>query len=316
MVAALVADACRDGGFETTLLVDAERPLVAPDPVRCLPVSPGDELASLAAEAVRADATIVIAPETAGVLQRRVREVRIARGRPLASEEPFIAVAADKQATVHALAAAGVPVPAGRLLAAGEPWPSGFRLPAVRKALASAGGDGVVIVQPGDQPPSTVAEPTRIEAFVAGLPVGVSCIAGPAGIWPLPPVRQVFDGSPPRYVGGERIGGAGLCRRAERLALRAVRAVARAAGGAAPAGWLGVDMILGNRDDGRDDRVLEVNPRLTSSFVGLARWANVSLVRSLVDASCGHEPRCGIDVGAGEAAFRISDAAHDRTPPR
>ena len=222
----------------------------------------------------------------------------------------------DKQATVHALAAAGVPVPAGRALAAGEPWPSGFRLPAVRKALASAGGDGLVIVRHGDQPPCAVAEPTRIEAFVAGLPVGVSCIAGPAGIWTLPPVRQVFEGSPPRYVGGERIGDTGLRHRAERLALRAVTAVARAAGGAAPAGWLGVDMILGNRDDGRDDRVLEVNPRLTSSFVGLAAWANASLVRSLVEASCGHEPRCGFDVGAGEAAFRISDATDDRRPPR
>ena len=42
-------------------------------------------------------------------------------------------------------------------------------------------------------------------------------------------------------------------------------------------------MILGPRDDGRDDRVLEVNPRLTTSFVGLAAAAPTSLVRKLLD---------------------------------
>lgn len=41
-------------------------------------------------------------------------------------------------------------------------------------------------------------------------------------------------------------------------------------------------MILGERQDGRGDRVLEVNPRLTTSFVGHAAAACESLLDRLV----------------------------------
>ena len=41
-------------------------------------------------------------------------------------------------------------------------------------------------------------------------------------------------------------------------------------------------MIPGDRDDGLDDRVLEVNPRLTTSFVGLGA---AGLVRVIVDVA-------------------------------
>jgi predicted ATP-grasp superfamily ATP-dependent carboligase len=44
-------------------------------------------------------------------------------------------------------------------------------------------------------------------------------------------------------------------------------------------------MILGDRDDGLDDRVLEVNPRLTTSFVGLGAAGAVGLVRVIVDVA-------------------------------
>jgi hypothetical protein len=43
---------------------------------------------------------------------------------------------------------------------------------------------------------------------------------------------------------------------------------------------------LGEREDGRADRVLEINPRLTSSFLGLAIGPG-SLIRRLLDIACG-----------------------------
>ena len=46
-------------------------------------------------------------------------------------------------------------------------------------------------------------------------------------------------------------------------------------------------MILGRRADGRDDRVLEVNPRLTTSFIGHAAATATSLVRRLLDVAEG-----------------------------
>lgn len=317
MAGAVAADARRDGGFETTLLVDAARPLAVPDPARCLPVPAGREIDMLVAEAALADATIVVAPETAGILARRVRAVRAAGGRHLGCDARFIEVAACKQATAAALSAAGVPVPAGRLLAAGESWPPHFALPAVRKPLDGAGGDGLVVMQPGDTPPSPARSATRVEAFAAGTSVGVSCLAGPAGILPLPPLRQLFAGSPPRYAGGVPLDNPGLIRRAERLAVRAVAAVCRVAGPDSAAGWVGVDMILGEPPDGRGDRVLEINPRLTTSFIGLARGADTSLVRALADAARGRTPRCEFTAAhASAAAFRIDRDADARSSSR
>ena len=43
-------------------------------------------------------------------------------------------------------------------------------------------------------------------------------------------------------------------------------------------GWMGVDMILGPREDGRLDRVLEINPRLMTSFLGHAAASGTSLL--------------------------------------
>jgi hypothetical protein len=41
-------------------------------------------------------------------------------------------------------------------------------------------------------------------------------------------------------------------------------------------------MILGDREDGHADRVLEVNPRLTTAFVGLAARSATSLVAAML----------------------------------
>ncbi len=287
MFCGLLADAARDRGCEVTGLVDESRRIDLPDGVRIKTVPPGTEIAVLVEESRHADATLIVAPETAGILADRVAAVRLVGGTVLAPSDGFIKIASDKQATIDTLAAAGVPVPAGRSLAAGEAWPRWFHLPAVRKARGSTGSDGLVVVRPGEAPPPPGEQAARLEAFVGGMPVGVSCLVGAAGILPLPAVRQLFSGGPqPRYLGGEPLVEPAIARRAERLAVRAIGAVARIGGGT-QAGWIGVDMILGSRDDGLDDRVLEVNPRLTTSFVGFAGTGRAGLVRAIIDvAAC------------------------------
>jgi predicted ATP-grasp superfamily ATP-dependent carboligase len=266
MFRALVADAVRDGGFDVAALVDESLPVDLPAAARRVVVPRGREVVTLVAAAQHADAVIVVAPETAGVLAARVGAVRAAGGTVL------------------------VPVPAGRSLAAGEAWPVGFHLPAVRKARASTGCDGLVMVRPGDPLPCPAPVATRLEAEWAGQPVGVSCLIGPSGVVPFAALVQRFSSRPlPGYVGGRPLRSANEQRRAEGLAVRAVEALLGRDPAAARAGWVGVDMILGDRPDGLDDRVLEVNPRVTTSFVGLAAAAPASLVRAIVDAAAGRE---------------------------
>jgi len=287
MLEALAADAARDASLDVAVLVDPAQEIALPAKVRTIANDGTDDIDSLVSAARQADWTVIVAPETDGILLDRVAAVRAAGARALNASAALIAIATDKQATVNALAAAGVPVPAGRSLAPGETVPAGFKLPAVCKLRDGVGGEGFFVVQSADSQP--IAKATRLEAFVAGEPVGVSCLCGPLGLEVLPPLRQRFSaGDPPRFLGGEPLQEGSAVLRASALARRAVAAVARAAGEAGCGlGWVGVDMILGPRDDGRADRVLEVNPRLTTSFVGLAAAAPRSLVRTMLDLAAG-----------------------------
>ena len=286
MLGALAADAVRDPALDVTVLVDSVRPVALPVGVHRHEVPAGSEVESLVAAARKHDWTVIVAPETDGILASRVAAVRAAGARVLAPSAAFIGIASDKQATIDALAAAGVPVPAGRSLAPGEMLPIGFHMPAVRKDRASVGCDGMQIIRDSNVALSPTA--TRLEAFVAGTPVGVSCLCGPEEVIVLPPMRQRFTGGDaPRYLGSDPLDEPPLAARARALARRAVEAVMRRA--ATPAdqsppavGWVGVDMILGLRDDGRADRVLEVNPRVTTSFVALAARSGTSLVQTML----------------------------------
>lgn len=283
MFNALLADARRVPGLDIVAVVDERLSLDIPAGIDRRLVKPGDELDVLTAAAATADATLVVAPETAAILARRVAAVQAAGGVPLACAARFISIAADKQATALALAAAGVPVPAGRSLEPGAAWPREFVRPAIRKRRDGVGGDGLLLVGRGVPPPPAAHDATRIEAFVPGLPVGVSLICGNGDARPVAVLEQIFDAATPgSYRGGRSVAAPDARHRAAGLACRAVAALERAAGAAAR-GWVGVDMILGGREDGLADRVLEVNPRLTTAFVGLAARSSSSLVAAMLD---------------------------------
>lgn len=282
MLEALAADAAKDPALDVTVLVEVGRAIALPDRTRAVTVPVGDDVASLVAAARAADWAVVVAPETDGELAARVRAVRAAGGHVLAPADRAIAITSDKQATVDALAARGLPVPAGRPLAAGESIPSGFHMPAVRKARTGCGGDGLQILDTHDAEPASF--PARLEAFAPGTPVGVSAICGPRATTVLPPLRQVFAASPSlRYEGSDPLADERLAARARALAARAIAAVG------VDCGWAGIDLVLGPRADGRDDRVLEVNPRVTTSFVGQAGLFESSLVAAMISAATGAE---------------------------
>ena len=109
MFRSLVDDALRDGGFDVAALVDEAVAVGLPAAAERISVPAGLDRERLVAAARDADAAVVVAPETAGVLAARVAAVRAAGGGVVAPGEGFIRLAADKQATIEALAAAGVP---------------------------------------------------------------------------------------------------------------------------------------------------------------------------------------------------------------
>lgn len=225
------------------------------------------------------DAVLLIAPETDGELSRVVRRAVKTGARLLSPTIEVVDLASDKQATADRLRGAGAAVVEGVLIPPDGPLPRKVSYPAVVKPVDGAGSqDTYVVAGPDDHTPAGVAA-RRVEPFLPGLPVSVAVLAGPRDLVALPPCRQRLsqDGRL-RYLGGSTPLAPGLAGRAERLATQAVAALP------SPVGYLGVDLILSADPDGRGDRVIEVNPRLTTSYAALRFAIEENLAEQMIHA--------------------------------
>ncbi|HEY1067686.1 MAG TPA: ATP-grasp domain-containing protein [Pirellulales bacterium] len=240
--------------------------------------------------------SIVLAPETAGWLLRRAEWVDAAGGRRLGCSLADLALAGDKQLTAERLAQHRVPVPQGGLIAPGEEFPPSARFPIVVKPRDGAGStDTFYIASPAFAPAilTRFAGAVRWETFCPGRAASVACLCGPGlendsrRVTALPACRQdvrLDEASGEgrlTYHGGSLPLPGELDARARRLAERAVRTLD------APLGWVGVDLILGDADDGSQDVVIEINPRYTTSLVGLRAALGVNLLEAAIQIAEG-----------------------------
>ena len=293
MLETLACDAEKNVGLEVTAMVDATLPVTEmprfSEHVTVEKIASGKSQSSLLAMASEADQIILIAPETHNILFQTIIAVEQAGfgDRLVNCPTPFIRAASDKQITCLMLAAAGIPTPAGCTLATGGNLPTGFRLPAVLKSRTSAGCAGLIMIR--DRSDFVTPETDkRLECHVPGIPSSVCCLCRADSIVPLLPLEQVFtDAQQPVYIGG-RLAHKDYHARMQSLAVRSINALNKTTRSRAR-GWVGVDMILGSRDDEHDDRVLEINPRLTTSFVGLSRAQRGGLIHPLLNHVQGEE---------------------------
>jgi tyramine---L-glutamate ligase len=230
-----------------------------------------------------ADWSLAIAPEFDRILARTTQRVADAGGRTLNASREFIALASNKHLTSAQLSAAGVPTPHGVLFAEGEmKLPTEFRYPAVLKPVDGAGSQDVLVLSSHrDEPPSYAWE-RRLEEFKPGRAASISAICSEAKTTLLPPCWQhLSDDARLSYQGGAVIDERALAERAANLASRALAAMPPARG------YVGVDLVLGASAHGDDDAVIEINPRVTTSYVGLRQAVNENLAQTLLDAAEG-----------------------------
>jgi predicted ATP-grasp superfamily ATP-dependent carboligase len=231
------------------------------------------------------DAALVIAPETGGMLARLSADVLAAGVRLLGSSPGGAALAGDKWACHSRLEGAGLPVPSTRrvpldgVAAAAR----ALGLPVVLKPLDGVGCEGVCLLEregeldralgvlgtaaPGGQ--------ALVQRYVPGQAASVSLlVAGGAARALTLNGQRVRPGIPFAYEGGA----VPLCHPLAGRALDAAEAAARLLPGLA--GYVGVDLVLGA--DGA--WVIEVNPRLTTAYVGVRRVLPLNLARAICRA--------------------------------
>jgi len=226
--------------------------------------------------ATRCDWSVVIAPELDDILAERIAGLRENDCRVLAPSIDALTLTSDKLALASHWRALGVPTPA-----TSDRAPSDCEaFPVVWKPRNGAGSTDTFLVRDRWELARALAlrDPDRsmiLQEFVPGRAASVAFLCGPASNLLLAPVYQVLsDDGRFKYLGGELPIRQDLAQRAVRIAQRAVDCVPGLLG------YVGVDLVLGESPDG--DRAIEINPRLTTSYVGLRALADFNIAKALL----------------------------------
>jgi len=266
------------------------------DRAEAITVGPGELESALGRLVSSCDAALVIAPELEGALLERTRWAESHAPRILGSSSAAVALAGDKLALSERLSALGVATVPLTLLDLQAPpgeLPVPGLFPAVLKPRHGAGSQwtyliespaalpGVLAAARGEGAPREMVIGPRVD----GIAASASFLCGSGDPLALLPGAQMLSADGRfRYLGGRLPLPAGLSARATSLAARAAAAVPGLRG------FAGVDLVLeAEPTPGRPpgDAVIEINPRLTTSYVGLRVLARRNLAELWLAAVSG-----------------------------
>lgn len=278
MLASILNDLDRIHEVEslTTLIDPLDGPAIEELPARIrveFPETPSPAKRENRLLALLAESThhLIIAPEIGGRLSELSRLATTGSSVSLGCEIGAIEAASDKLETARLLEVAGLPTPPRTPL---DEIDTSFPLdgPLVIQPRRGAGSwatrrvDGAEELAALRARPGLPAHEWIASPHCPGLPASVTLLVGAREIHALPARRQRLE-----FLDDGRLHEEGfpvpleddeLAARATRLARAAVETIIPGL-----RGFVGVDLILGDHPGG--DRILEINPRLTTSHPGL-----------------------------------------------
>ncbi len=295
MLKTLSAD-FQEAGHTTTVTVDSRiqefQPFLKADQIQAIPAN-GDYLPTIKRIADRVDATCIIAPESKGTLESLAEELE---GDALLLNSPSqtIAKTCNKDSLLKIARGIGLATPRSLTLSVGEDDSDtaqriaeeiGF--PAIIKPLNDAGMTGLSLAKDVMDVPSAIrkvcqeSEYNRFIAqeFVEGIPASVSLISTGKKAIGLSLNKQKITlyskGESSTYEGGEVPLENPLRIEALGAAKKLVETYEHLKG------YIGVDMILTEKEP----VLIEVNPRLTTSYIGLREVGKFNPASAILDAA-------------------------------
>ncbi|MBN1784379.1 MAG: ATP-grasp domain-containing protein [Candidatus Bathyarchaeota archaeon] len=295
MLRSLIAD-CKASDHKVTTLLDSRlkefNPPNQADKIFSV-TSLAEFSAKLTEQAKVADAVYVIAPDSGQMLENLVQDVEDSGGTSINCSVDSIKRVSNKMKTSEALKKMGLKVPETVLLDIHETVDNIKQLtkelgyPLVFKPLDGVSCDGLSIVKDEEAIASAVkkvAHESTGKQFIAqkmimGKTTSVSVIStGDKAVAATLNGQFVTLGSPDEeseYLGGV----VPFSHSMEKEALRAAEKAVETLEGLK--GYVGVDMILTDEEP----VVIEINPRLTTSYVGLRRVTNFNPAETIIDAT-------------------------------
>jgi hypothetical protein len=309
LLSAIVDDFSRIAGVEVDTTWDSR---LGPPPfggARTICVaSPEQEMRTFRRLAAHCDATLVIAPEFQGILSKRCRIVENVGGRLLGPSSRAVALCSDKLRLAGHLGNAGVETISTRLVDwdhVFSPSPGGERpgFPIVVKPRDGAGSQNTFLVNDADElmqlgrERATKTTDEYIEQpFIAGSAASVALVIAPSrrNIEVFVPARQCLsDDGRFRYLGGQIP--------LDLVDHDAIQCAAVSACRSVPGlrGYVGVDLVVPHCEPDRPV-VVEINPRLTTSYLGYRRLTESNLAEWMLNSNRFRRP---VRWSAGSVAF-------------
>jgi predicted ATP-grasp superfamily ATP-dependent carboligase len=294
MLRSLISD-CKAAGHNVTALLDSRLKAFNPpnEADQTVSISSPHELsARLTDLSGLADAVYVIAPESGQVLEKLVENIEASSGTSLNCEIGSIKQVSNKMTIYKTMKKLGLNVPETVLLDINEKIENIKRLikelgyPLIFKPLDGVSCGGLSIVKDEEEIAWAVKKVAResmskqfiVQKLIRGKAASACVIAtGRKAVavtlnWQL--VTLASPDGKSAYYGG-------VVPFDHRLEKEALKAAERVVGGTEGLkGYVGVDMVLTE-----DEAImLEVNPRLTTSYVGLRSVVNFNPAEAIIDA--------------------------------
>jgi len=252
-----------------------------------VPLSPDGYTEGFGALLGRVDDVLVIAPEEHGILASLSDQVLAAGAKLLGSLPEGVRAAGDKWVCHTRLQAAGLPMPQTCLADPGQARETALALglPVVLKTIDGQGSLGVCLAT--DTPSLEAAlrllgqdQKLLVQRYHAGLHASVSLLVAAKGVLPLCANGQdMLPGIPFSYQGGTTPLPDPSAAGAMALAAVAAEVIPGLRG------FVGVDLVF----DGRQWRIIEVNPRVTVAYAGVRQIIDCNLAQAIVRACLDNE---------------------------